>query len=634
VCGICGKVYLDPTRYATAPEVLLMANTLTRRGPDAAGVHVDRHAGLGHRRLAVIDVEASKQPMSNADGTIWISYNGEIYNFAELRADLIARGHRFKTAGDTEVIVHLYEEFGPDCVRRMRGMFAFAIWDSRSDTLFLARDRIGIKPLYYMLTEEAFLFGSELKAIAVDESFQHYKQIDLTAVHAYLSFLCVPDPVSIYRGVFKLPAGHTLTLRNGRIQLDRYWDVNFEADYGPRPDEWRERLFEKLREAVRIRLVADVPLGAFLSGGIDSSTVVALMAHLMDQPVKTFSIGFTEQRYDEASDAKLVAKHLGTDHTELILTPSEALSVIPDVLANFDEPYADSSAIPTYYVSELARRHVTVALSGDGGDELFGGYPWRQVRPPYQRALSGLPYPARAGMRRIARFLPSGLPGSNFLRRVDIPYNRYILDAMAVFDEQDRAGLYSESATEQLGREDPYAYHLPHLSRLPHRPWTARMMEYDLKTYLPNDILTKVDRMSMMHSLEARVPLLDHELVELAAEIPPELKIRHGIGKQILKEVIAPLLPREVMTKKKQGFSIPLETWLRTDLKVEVLDTLRAGNRHGIFKQQALDEITDAFFRGDDGRNHQVWALYAFEHWYQYVHNRSVSCSQSAVCHT
>jgi asparagine synthase (glutamine-hydrolysing) len=311
---------------------------------------------------------------------------------------------------------------------------------------------------------------------------------------------------------------------------------------------------------------------------------------------------------------------LRTEHTELILSPSDARGVIPDLLDYFDEPFADSSAIPTYYVSRLAREHVTVSLSGDGGDELFGGYPWRQVRPRYQRLLSRLPLPLRAGIRRLGGLLPAGLPGRNFLCRADMPYARYILDAIAVFDDEDRRRLYGPLFDGAIAGSDSYRHHLPHLDRGAGRSWTARMMEYDLKTYLPNDILTKVDRMSMYTSLEARVPLLDHRLVELAAAIPSRLKIRGGVAKHILKRVMAPYLPASVLGKRKHGFSVPLETWLRTELREEVLDTLRSGNRHGLFSRDGLDRLTDSFFHGDDRRNHQVWTLYAFERWHRAVH--------------
>jgi asparagine synthase (glutamine-hydrolysing) len=620
MCGICGKVYVDPARRVTPAEIDAMRDTMISRGPDAAGTHVDRHAGLGHRRLSIIDLQGSAQPMSNEDGTVWISYNGEIYNFAELRRDLVAKGHQFRTAGDTEVIVHLYEEYGPDCVSRLRGMFAFAIWDARADTLFLARDRIGVKPLYYSLDDQAFVFGSELKALAADPHFRARREIDLEAVHSYLSFLCVPDPACIYHNARKLPAGHTLTLRGGRVELRRYWNVTFEEREGLSEQEWSEGLLELLRESVRIRLVSDVPLGAFLSGGIDSSTVVALMAGLMGRPVKTFSIGFSEQAYNEASDARLVSDYLGTDHTELVLSPSEARDHIPRLLAHFDEPFADSSAIPTYYVSMLARQQVTVALSGDGGDELFGGYPWRQLRPRYQRMLSRLPRPVRTCIGRMSGAIPHRIPGSNYLRRIGIPYNRYILDAMAVFDERDRRSLYGAELSAATTGLDPYLHHLPHLPEKSDRPWTNRMMEYDLKTYLPNDILTKVDRMSMLASIEAREPLLDHQLVEFAARIPSSLKIRNGIAKYILKRAISPYLPPEVLAKRKRGFSVPIETWLRNELREDVLDTLRGAGRHGLFDMRGIDSLTDALFRGDDSRNQQVWTLYAFEVWYRDVH--------------
>jgi asparagine synthase (glutamine-hydrolysing) len=630
MCGICGKVNLVPSRPVGRAEIEAMRDTMVTRGPDAGGVRVDRHAGLGHRRLSVIDLEASAQPMSNEDGSVWIVFNGEIYNFKELRKELVARGHRFRTSGDTEVIVHLYEEFGEECVTRLRGMFAFAIWDARSDTLLLARDRIGIKPLYYSLDQHAFLFGSELKALLADEHFRQSRQINLDAVHSYLSFLCVPDPVCIYEGVRKLPAGHTLTLRGGQMTLRRYWDVTFEDQDDLSEDEWGERLLELMREAVRIRLVADVPLGAFLSGGIDSSTIVALMTSLMDRPVKTFSIGFSDGAHNEASDARRVADHLGTDHTELILSPTEAQSVIPALLTHFDEPFADSSAIPTYFVSKLAREQVTVVLSGDGGDELFGGYPWRQVRPRHHSLASSLPRSVRSGIRLMSTAIPGGVPGKNFLSRIDSPYERYSLNSRAIFSEESRSGLYAPLLADAVGKSDPYRHLLPYLDGPSGRSWEARMMEYDLKTYLPNDILTKVDRMSMYTSLEARVPFLDHRLVELAARIPARLKIRNGVAKHILKRVIAPYLPAEVLAKRKHGFSIPLEGWLRSDLKVDVLDTLHGRNQSGLFDRRAVDRLVNAFFRGDDSRNHQVWTLYAFELWYRNVHCRPASASLSA----
>ena len=620
MCGICGKLNLNTARMVTAGEVEVMRDTMISRGPDAGGTFLDRHVGLGHRRLSIIDLQGSVQPMSNANGTIWIVFNGEIYNFLELRRELLARGHVFRTHGDTEVIVHAYEEYGAECVTKLRGMFAFAIWDARSDTLLLARDRIGVKPLYYTLNDQSLLFGSELKALVADVHFRATRQIDAEAVHSYLSFLSVPDPLCIYRGVRKLPAGHILTLHNGAVSLRRYWNVTFEEQDGLREEAWQERLLELLQESVRIRLVSDVPLGAFLSGGIDSSTVVALMARMMNRPVKTFSIGFSEKAFNEASDAKRVAQHLETDHTELILSPAEARFVIPELLEHFDEPFADASAIPMYYVSKLARDQVTVALSGDGGDELFGGYPWRQVRPWYQRHLSRLPMAVRSGIRRITDVLPPALPGTNYLRQIDVPYERYVLDAMAVFDEQDRGGLYSSEFGEMVKGIDAYRHQLPNFAGSSSRGWAGRMMEYDLKTYLPNDVLTKVDRMSMRASLEAREPLLDHKLVEFAATMPSHLKIRRGIGKDILKRVMSPYLPAEVLQKRKQGFSVPLATWLRTDLRTDILDTLRGGNRHGFFDRRGVERLTDAFFRGDDSRNYQLWTLYAFELWYRNVY--------------
>jgi len=620
MCGICGKVVLDRARTVEQYEIVAMRDTMLSRGPDAGGVHLDRQAGLGHRRLSIIDLEASSQPMGNEDGTVWIVFNGEIYNYRELRQELLARGHSFRTGGDTEVVIHLYEEYGEEGVGRLRGMFAFAIWDARSDTLLLARDRIGIKPLYYALDERELVFGSELKALLADQRLWEKREIDLEAMHGYLSFLCVPDPLCIYKGVRKLPAGHTLTLRSGKATLRRYWDVRFLEEEGRSEQEWCEGLMHLLREAVRIRLMADVPLGAFLSGGIDSSTIVAVMASLMDRPVKTFSIGFAEESYNEASDARRVAQHLGTDHTELILSQAAAREEVPRLLEHFDEPFADSSAIPTYFVSKLAREQVTVALSGDGGDELFGGYPWRQVRPWYHRLGGSLPRWVRSSIRPMGRMLPDGTRGKDFLSKIDGSYERYSLDSRAIFDTEDRGRLYAATTAERLRNADPYEHLMPYLGGNTELAWESRMMAYDIKTYLPNDILTKVDRMSMLVSLEARVPFLDHHLVEYAARIPARFKIRRGVAKLILKRAIGPYLPPEVMGKRKQGFSIPLESWLRTDLKAEVLDALGSANGHGFFDRKAVGRLLEGFFRGDDSANHQVWTLYAFELWYRKIH--------------
>lgn len=618
MCGICGKIYLDDHRRVTALEIEAMKETLNRRGPDEGGVHINGNVGLGHRRLSIIDIDGSHQPMGNDDGTVWIVYNGETYNFMELRKDLESRGHRFKTRGDTEVIVHLYEEYGPGCVERLCGMFAFAVWDSKRKTLLLARDRVGIKPLYYYLDDDVMLFGSELKAILADQAYSRNKEIDLFSLHHYFSFLCVPDPLSIFKGVMKLPPGHYLVLKDGEAEMVKYWDITFGDLEGGSEEDYCNTLIKLLEESVRIRLISDVPIGAFLSGGIDSSAVVAVMAGLMDQPVRTFSIGFSQDSYNEADDARVVANHFGTDHTEFILDPRDMMGAIPELLGYFDEPFADSSALPTCYVSKLARDRVTVVLSGDGGDELFGGYPWRQKRPAYQLALNGLPQVMKKKLKLAARLVPSWVKGSNFLSSIDMPYERYILDATAVFNESDRLGLYSDSLKEVVDGLDPHHYNMEHLTRSAGRDWTDRLMEYDFKTYLPNDILTKVDRMSMYNSLEVRVPILDHRFIEFAAAVPSSLKIREGVSKYIFKKALKGILPEDVLEKKKQGFSIPLEHWLRTDLRAHVEEVVLspAAGDEGFFNMRYVEKMLGEFFGGDDRHNFKVWELYVFQLWY------------------
>lgn len=592
---------------------------MVRRGPDDAGLYVKNNVGLGHRRLSIIDLEASHQPMSNEDGSIWIVFNGEIYNFMELRDELLKKGHVFKTKGDTEVIIHLYEEYGKECVKKLRGMFAFAILDHRDKSLFLARDRIGKKPLHYYHDGNVFLFGSEIKSILADEYYHKRKEIDLHALHSYFSFLCVPDPLSIFKGIKKLLAGHTLTLKNGKAVAEKYWDVNFGGTQVKTEKQYCEELTELLKEAVRIRLISDVPLGAFLSGGIDSSSVVALMSQLVDQPVKTFSIGFPEDRYNESSDARIVAEYFKTDHTEFILNPKDIISRLKELILYFDEPFADSSALPTYYVSKLAREKVTVILSGDGGDELFGGYPWRAKRPGYQIALNKLPVFLKKNLKFAAQFLPSRVKGKNYLKQIDIPYERYILDAKAVFNQEERKLLYSEELINALEGADPYFYNLQYLNKTDDKSWTDSIMEYDLKTYLPNDILTKVDRMSMFNSLEVRVPILDYRVIEYAATIPASLKIKNGISKYIFKEVMKDILPKPVISKKKHGFNLPLETWLRTDLKKDVQEIILNVSRHSYFNNGNIEAMLKRFFEGDDAYNFKIWELYVFQLWHQKI---------------
>jgi asparagine synthase (glutamine-hydrolysing) len=571
VCGIYGALSTDPRRPIGLDLLTRMGRALAHRGPDGGGTHLAGPVGLGMRRLSIIDLVGGDQPMRNEDGAILVVFNGEIYNYRELTADLRARGHRFATASDTEVIVHLYEEYGERCVEPLRGMFAFALWDAPQRTLLLARDRLGIKPLYYAATPEGLVFGSELKALL--QSPWLSRRVDRQGLLAYLTYGYVPDPQSILEGVAKLPPGHTLLVQDGRPgRPRRYWRATtfFEdASHRPNEEEATQALWLRLEDAVRSHLVSDVPVGAFLSGGLDSSTVVAIMAGAAGQPVKTFSVGFREDRYNELPHARQVARLYGTEHHELLVEPSD-VKVLDDLLSGFDEPFADSSAIPTYLVSRLARQHVKVVLSGDGGDEIFAGYE-RYTVDRHRRHL-GLVGDLRLGgpLRALSSVLPVG-GGRNLLYNLSLPRTRRYLDSIALFPERVLQSVLSAPAPADGGA----------LERLvdPTLDPLSRLQDLDIKSYLPGDILTKVDRMSMANSLEARVPLLDHALVEFACRLPADLRMRRGETKYLLKRALAGRIPEELVTRRKQGFGVPLESWFSGDGRGFFRDQLGDGRR-------------------------------------------------------
>ena len=553
MCGIYGAFSTDAARPVQADVLERMGHVLAHRGPDGEGRHVAGPLGMGMCRLSIIDLASGRQPMSNEDGTLWVVFNGEIYNYRELTSDLAARGHRFATASDTEVLVHLYEEYGDRCVEPLRGMFAFAIWDGPRRELFLARDRLGIKPLYYAATSDGFLFGSELKALI--QSPWLSPRLDRRGLASYLQHGYVPDPLSILDGVAKLPPGHTLRIRSGRPAAPRrYWQPtdHFKAGRAPASEEQAgAELWERLQDAVRYHMVSDVPVGAFLSGGVDSTAVVSIMARASRQPIKTFSVGFREDRYNELPNARQVAEACGTEHHELLVEPND-LKVLEELLAGFDEPFADSSAIPTYLVSRLARQHVKVVLSGDGGDELFAGYD-RYVVDRGRRHL-GLVGDLGLGpaLRAASALLPVG-GGKNTLYTLSLPRLQRYIHSISLFPRQAlEAVLEGDGAAARVDIAPMADQDLDFLSRL---------QDLDLKTYLPGDILTKVDRMSMANSLEARVPLLDHPLVEFACSLPPDLRLRGDTTKYLLKRALRGRVPAEVLTRAKQGFAVPLESW-------------------------------------------------------------------------
>jgi asparagine synthase (glutamine-hydrolysing) len=630
MCGITGFIDLWNTSSPRAPEervqmLDVMCSVIRHRGPDDQGVMLKQGVALGMRRLSIIDPAGGHQPISNEDSTVTIVFNGEIYNYRELQSVLQARGHRFRTNSDTETIVHAYEEFGADCVDHLRGMFAFAIWDDRRKKLFMARDRVGKKPLYYSVTRGGTLvFGSELKSLLEHPEVE--RNINPQALDAYFSLGYVPDPISIFDNVEKLPPGHHLTFSEGRLIVQRYWDFSYDAkDNARKPSDYLDELRALLDEAVKLRLVSDVPLGAFLSGGIDSSAVVGLMTRHMDQPVKTFSIGFNEDSYDELKYARLTAKKFGTDHHEFLVTP-DICDVVDQLAWHFDEPFADSSAIPTFVVSKLAREHVKVVLTGDGGDELFAGYT-RYVTERHRSKFDLVPRIVKEGlMDPLSRRLPHGVWGRNYLHNVSLdPISRY-LDNVSVFTGLNKGSLYAAEFSDQL-RDSSHlrSYFLELSGNVNTGAGLDSLLYIDSKTYLPGDILTKVDRMSMAVSLEARAPLLDHKLIEFVTRVPASMKMAGLETKHLFKRAIADLVPAEIVNRPKQGFGVPIQQWINQQLRQRIRDTLNDPRtlQRGYVSRSHVEVLLDEHERGRRDHAMALWSLLMLELWHRQYVDRS-----------
>ncbi len=640
MCGIFGFYLSDPSKQLSGNPLQAMGDAIRHRGPDDEGYLLDGSIGLGMRRLSIIDLQTGHQPVRNEDGSLQVVFNGEIYNYQELARDLEERGHKFYTTSDTEVIVHLYEEFGRECVQRLRGMFAFALWDRNAHTLFIARDRLGIKPLYYAETPWGLVFASEMKSLF--HFAELHREISPEGLLAYLQFGYIPDPLSILRGVFKLPAGHWLEVRpQGTVEVKSYWDPApfFETVQRPRSeDALIEELRWRLAEAVRLHLVSDVPVGAFLSGGIDSSAVVALMASELGHPVKTFSIGFTQTEFNELPYARVVAQRYGAEHHEMIVQP-ESVDLIERLVGYFDEPFADPSAIPTYFVSKLARQHVKVVLSGDGGDEIFAGYD-RYVTDYRRRRYDFISHLGGASLvRRLSDVMPEGAPGKNYLFNISLPRMERYLDGISHFPQRDLRSLLSGEMVEKLDGNGLHIFS-PHLTRGELLAFPSRLQYLDLKTYLPGDILTKVDRMSMAHSVESRVPLLDHSLVEFVAGIPSGYKLREGATKYIFKRALHGLLPAEVMSRGKWGFAVPLKYWFRDGLETYLHEHLLGSDalRHGYFNRSYVERLFGLYGRtGKVTYLDRLWTLLVFEIWFRMmmlntsIEERAASCGTSAT---
>jgi asparagine synthase (glutamine-hydrolysing) len=623
VCGIAGIV-----RWNGAPvfeqEIRDMCGAIVHRGPDEEGVYLGNGVAIGMRRLSIIDLEGGHQPISNEDESIWIVFNGEIYNYRDLRRDLERNGHRFRTDSDTETIVHLYEEMGERCVERLRGMFAFAIWDERKQQMLLARDRLGIKPLYYTERNGELVFSSELKPIL--RLPQVPRAIDWGAASHLFTFLATPSTQSIVDGIAKLaPASIAIATRGRPLAIRKYWDVQFRPNERTTERQLVEELRALLTEAITLHQVSDVPVGAFLSGGIDSSAVVALMAKPAAGRLKTFSIGFAEAEFDELQHARTVAAAFGTDHYDLVLRP-DVVRIVEDLTWYLDEPFGDTSAIPTYMVSKLASEHVKVVLSGDGGDELFAGYD-KYVVEGRERGYDRIPAVLRKAAGVVGSLMPEGMMGRRFLGHLALDGPHRYLDASTMFRSDDLRKLFRDDAYRNLAQHDPLAESLARLRafgasawRASERgeDWLAAIQYRDLHTYLPLDILTKVDRMTMAHSLEARPPLLDHQLVEFAATIPARFRLRDGTTKYLFKQALRGILPDAIIDRQKHGFAVPLAKWFRGDLSAFARDLLLSSTcrQRGFFDTRHIERLLALNARGRD-LDLQLWTILSFELWCQ-----------------
>ena len=631
MCGICGILNLDPHRLVDEAVLRTMCATLRHRGPDDEGFFVSENVGLAMRRLSIIDLEGGRQPIFSERGNVVVVYNGETYNFQEIRRDLEARGHRFATRADTEAIVHLYEEYGDRCVEKMNGMFAFALWDRDRQRLLLARDRLGVKPLFYYADAHRLVFGSEIKAILAENSVP--REVDPVGLHHFLSLNYTPRQFTLFRNIRKLLPGHILVAEDGKVSVSRYWRLpSPDPDVPVNEERLAEELVERLLESVRMRLVSDVPLGVFLSGGIDSSTVTALATKANKGPVSTFSIGFEEESFSELPYARLTAQRYNADHHELIVK-CEIEGLLPKLVWHSDEPSADSSAVPTYFLSKFAREHVKVIVSGDGGDELFGGY---ETYAAYNvaRLYRRIPGPLRRALRWAAHRLPISEKKVSFDYKAKRFADGAEMDPLrahfwwnGTFGEDQKRWLYTPEMLRQIGQTDTLEIFTNCMPPDPDTDFLAALMHADIQTYLVDDILVKVDRMSMANSLEVRTPFLDYTFVEFASRLPSRLKVKGLKKKLLLKKAAEPLVPRENIYRKKQGFSIPIAVWLKTRLRPVVEDLLSESHvrSQGLFRPEAVRELVRQHMSGEANHGFSLWGLLVVSLWHDLFLTRRLS---------
>ena len=615
MCGITGKIYLDSSNNIDAHELKKMTDSIYHRGPDDEGFYINKNIGLGFRRLSIIDLSTGHQPLANEDESIWIVFNGEIYNYKELQDDLITKGHIFKTKSDTETIVHLYEQYGVDCVKHLRGMFAFSIWDNNKKQLFCARDRFGIKPFYYYTDNEKFVFGSEIKAILSANNID--KTLSNDALNSFFAFGYITSDLAIYRQIKKLQPAHYLILsfkNNPTIEINKYWDIRFEPDHSKSEKQWAEEIEASLSEAVKLHMISDVPLGAFLSGGIDSGSVVAMMAKNSTNPIKTFSIGFKEEKYNELIFAREIAKKYGCEHHEQIVEP-ESINLLPKLVRAYDEPFADSSAIPTYYVSKFAREYVTVALSGDGGDELIAGYSIYRYLQRINKFNTSSPSFNKFVWGNINKLIPESVAGKGLTYHLS--QNKNFLGAhLCIWTNEERKKLilsndiFKFNIVPELFKEEI-------LKKGNKHDFISNLQYLDLQTYMVDDILTKVDRASMLNSLEVRVPLLDHKFAELLFKVPSNLKMKGKETKYILKQAMKNVLPETTLNRPKIGFGVPLSLWFKDELKEYVNDTLLAGNPllANYLDRNYVRTMVEGSKDGMRDFSSRIWSLLWFEEW-------------------
>ena len=619
MCGIAGVV--STTRESNITEALVrhMCDQIVYRGPDDEGIYAAGGSGLGMRRLSIIDLAGGHQPVFNEERTAWIVFNGEIYNFPDLRPELESRGHRFYTKTDTEVIIHLYEEMGADCVKKLRGMFGLAIYDKTKHKLVLARDRLGKKPLHYALHNGNLYFASEIKSILAVAP--ELAEVNAQGLLEYLYYGYVPEPITAFTGIHKLPSGHLLEFEDGRVRVRQYWDLPEYNTHTPKSEEeCLEELEQRLFEATKIRLISDVPLGAFLSGGTDSSTIVGLMARASAGPVKTFAIGFKKDDFNEAHYARIVAQKFGTDHHEMILEPN-VVETVEHLTASLEEPFGDSSMLPTYYVSQMARRHVTVALSGDGGDEIFAGYDHYRVHAE-RRIFENIPEWARTFYRnRVFSHLPKGMRGRKLTYNISLPWQERYVDGLCFVPafERDTPLLSDDFRAILKCGDDPGNVLRRRFAAAPTSDPISQILYVDTKTYMVDDILTKVDRMSMLNSLEVRVPILDHVFIEWVTGLPPEWKLRGKSQKYILRKLAERVgVPREVLYRKKQGFSLPLMHWMRHELKDMLMMLLEPRTlQRGYFQPSGIRSVMDDYLIRGRMNTARLWRLLMFELWHR-----------------